>query len=112
MLKNVSAILCGLLMAAQSFAQQNIVFILADDLGYGDIGVHGQTKIKTPNIDALAREGARFTDFHAGAPVCSPSRSVLITGLHTGHTTVRGNATKQGGIAGNKGKSTVYRANL
>jgi arylsulfatase A-like enzyme len=113
-IKNISAVFSTLLITVQVFAQQppNIVFILADDLGYGDIGVQGQTKIKTPNIDALAREGARFTDFHAGAPVCSPSRSVLITGLHTGHTTVRGNATKQGGIAGNKGKSTVYRTNL
>lgn len=104
----------GLLIAASSFAQQtpNIIFILADDLGYGDIGVNGQKLIGTPNIDALAKEGIRFTDFYAGAPVCSPSRSVLITGLHTGHTTIRGNSTIRGGIAGNRGKRTVRRASL
>jgi len=98
-----------------SFAQQkklNVVFILADDLGYGDLGVYGQKWIQTPNIDHLAKEGMLFTDFYAGAPVCSPSRSVLLTGLHTGHTTIRGNATIRGGKAGKKGAQTVYRANL
>ncbi|QNL48265.1 arylsulfatase [Olivibacter sp. SDN3] len=90
----------------------NIIFILADDLGYGDLGIYGQQLIQTPNIDQLGREGIIFTDFYAGAPVCSPSRSVLLTGLHTGHTTIRGNATIEGGIAGKKGKQTVYRANL
>ncbi|MBB6235564.1 arylsulfatase A-like enzyme [Pedobacter sp. AK013] len=90
----------------------NIVFILADDLGYGDVGVYGQQKILTPNIDKLAKEGTQFTDFYAGAPVCSPSRGSILTGLHTGHATIRGNATEQGGIAGKKGKNVVYRANL
>lgn len=70
----------------------NIVFILADDLGYGDLGCYGQTLIQTPNIDRLAREGTRFMQFYAGAPVCAPSRNVLMTGQHTGHTTIRGNA--------------------
>jgi arylsulfatase A-like enzyme len=113
MFKKIKALAIGMLIAGQALAQKpNIVFILTDDLGYGDIGVNGQKLIQTPNIDALAREGVTFTDFHAGAPVCSPSRSVLITGLHTGHTTVRGNATKQGGLAGSKGKEKVYRANL
>jgi arylsulfatase A-like enzyme len=114
MLKKWSMLAAGLMIAASAFAQQspNIVFILADDLGYGDIGVHGQKLIRTPNIDALAREGVTFTDFYAGAPVCSPSRSVLITGLHTGHTRIRGNATIRGGVAGNKGKQTVRRASL
>src|SRR5690349_14761016 len=69
----------------------NIVFILADDLGYGHLGCYGQTKIKTPNIDALAKEGMRFTQHYAGGNVCAPSRSVLMTGLHTGHTPVRSN---------------------
>jgi arylsulfatase A-like enzyme len=69
----------------------NIVFILADDLGYGDLGCYGQTKIKTPNIDKLAAEGIRFTDCYAGSTVCAPSRCCLMTGLHTGHATVRGN---------------------
>ena len=99
---------------AQSTSKQkpNIVFILADDLGYGDVGVYGQKKILTPNIDQLAKEGTRFTDFYAGAPVCSPSRGSILTGLNTGHATIRGNATDQGGIAGKKGKNVVYRANL
>lgn len=70
----------------------NIIFILADDLGYGDIGCYGQTKIQTPNLDRMAAEGIRFTQFYAGSTVCAPSRSVLMTGLHTGHTRVRGNA--------------------
>lgn len=113
MLKKLSIWALTLLVGARAFGQTpNIVFILADDLGYGDIGVNGQKLIRTPNIDGLAKEGITFTDFHAGAPVCSPSRSVLITGLHTGHTTIRGNATIRGGIAGNKGKQTVRRANL
>jgi arylsulfatase A-like enzyme len=70
----------------------NIIFILADDLGYGDLGCYGQTKIKTPNIDRLAAEGMRFTDFYAGSTVCAPSRCALMTGLHTGHAYIRGNA--------------------
>lgn len=69
----------------------NIVIILADDLGYGDLSCYGQTKFQTPNIDQLAKEGIRFTQHYAGAPVCAPSRSVLLTSQHTGHTTVRGN---------------------
>ncbi len=69
----------------------NFIFILADDLGYGDLGCYGQTRIKTPNIDRLAAEGMRFTQFYAGSTVCAPSRSALMTGQHTGHTRVRGN---------------------
>ena len=70
----------------------NIIFILADDLGYGDLGCFGQKKVKTPNIDKLAREGMRFTQAYAGSTVCAPSRCTLMTGLHTGHCLVRGNA--------------------
>ncbi len=70
----------------------NFIFILADDLGYGDLGCYGQRTIKTPNIDRMAEEGVRFTQFYAGSTVCAPSRSSLMTGLHTGHTRVRGNA--------------------
>ncbi|HET7538149.1 MAG TPA: arylsulfatase [Candidatus Didemnitutus sp.] len=70
----------------------NVVFILADDLGYADVGCYGQKTIATPNIDRLAADGVRFTQFYAGSTVCAPSRSVLITGQHTGHTTIRGNA--------------------
>jgi arylsulfatase A len=73
----------------------NIIFIIADDLGYGDVGVNGQKKIETPNIDRLAKMGVRFSQFYAGTSVCAPSRSSLMTGLHTGHTPVRGNKTYQ-----------------
>ncbi len=69
----------------------NIIFILADDLGYGDLGITGQTKIATPNLDKLAKEGMLFTNHYTGTTVCAPSRSALMTGLHTGHTPVRGN---------------------
>lgn len=72
----------------------NIVFILADDLGYGELGCYGSKLIQTPNLDRMAAEGMKFTRFYAGSPVCAPSRSVLMTGLHTGHTRVRGNAGK------------------
>ena len=64
---------------------------MADDLGYGDLGCYGQQLIKTPNLDLMAREGTRFTDFYAGSTVCGPSRCSLLTGLHTGHARVRGN---------------------
>jgi arylsulfatase A-like enzyme len=70
----------------------NIIFILADDLGYGDLGCYGQRKIKTPNIDRLAAEGMRFTQCYAGSTVCAPSRCCLMTGVHTGHARIRGNA--------------------
>jgi arylsulfatase A-like enzyme len=69
----------------------NIIFVLADDLGYGDLGCYGQERIQTPNIDRMAAEGMRFTDHYAGCTVCAPSRCSLMTGLHTGHTYVRGN---------------------
>ena len=72
-------------------ARPNVIFILADDLGYGDAGCYGQKLIKTPNIDRLASEGLRFTQAYAGGPVCTPSRSVLMTGLHNGHTPARDN---------------------
>jgi uncharacterized sulfatase len=70
----------------------NIIFILADDLGYGDLGCYGQKNIETPHLDRLAAEGMRFTDFYAGCTVCAPSRCVLMTGYHMGHCYVRGNA--------------------
>lgn len=70
----------------------NIVLILADDLGYGELGCYGQKVIRTPYLDRMAQEGMRFTQFYAGATVCAPSRSVLMTGQHQGHTRVRGNA--------------------
>ena len=69
----------------------NIIYILADDLGYGELGVYGQEIIETPYIDALANDGMLFTDHYSGSPVCAPSRSVFMTGQHTGHTPIRGN---------------------
>jgi len=69
----------------------NIIFIMADDLGYADLGCYGQKFIKTPCVDRMAREGLKFTQCYTGAVVCAPSRSVLMTGQHTGHTRVRGN---------------------
>lgn len=73
-------------------AKPNVIFIMADDLGYGDLGCFGQTKIKTPRLDQMAAEGMKLTQFYAGATVCAPSRCVLMTGQHTGRCWVRGNA--------------------
>ncbi|MDZ7718327.1 MAG: arylsulfatase [Balneolaceae bacterium] len=69
----------------------NIIYILADDLGYADLGSYGQENIKTPNLDRMAEEGLRFTQHYSGSTVCAPARSVLMTGLHSGHAPVRGN---------------------
>src|SRR5210317_1241488 len=69
----------------------NIIYILADDLGFGDLSCYGQKKFSTPNIDKLATEGMLFTQHYSGSTVCAPSRSVLMTGQHTGHTYIRGN---------------------
>ncbi|MGG9963074.1 arylsulfatase [Ferruginibacter sp. SUN106] len=96
MLKIFTAIL--LLTALTTTAQKkspspNIIFILADDLGYADIGCYGQQKTETPNLDKLAKEGMRFTQFYSGSTVCAPARTTLMTGLHTGHTPIRGNKT-------------------
>ncbi|MBI1317580.1 MAG: sulfatase-like hydrolase/transferase [Candidatus Hydrogenedens sp.] len=81
--------LCGL--AAQAETPPNIIYIMADDLGYGDLGCYGQNTIKTPYIDAMASEGMRFTQAYAGSTVCAPSRCALMTGKHTGQAYVRGN---------------------
>ncbi|MFA5329327.1 MAG: arylsulfatase [Prolixibacteraceae bacterium] len=69
----------------------NIIYVLADDLGYGDLSCYGQKHFRTPNIDRMAAEGVKFTNHYAGCAVCAPSRSSLLTGLHTGHTPIRGN---------------------
>jgi uncharacterized sulfatase len=101
-MKKIILILSFTLMASVVFSGEkrpNIIFIMADDLGYGDLGCYGQKAIRTPNIDQLAKEGMRFSQCYAGSTVCAPSRSVLMTGQHTGHTTVRGNM----GIGGVKG---------
>ena len=72
-------------------SKPNIIYILADDLGYGDIGVYGQEKIETPNLDELASNGMIFTQHYTGAPVCAPARYMLLTGKHSGHSYIRGN---------------------
>ncbi len=83
-------------------AKPNVVFILADDLGYGDLGCYGQTRIATPNIDRLAADGIRFTQAYAGSTVCAPSRCCLMTGKHTGHASVRGNKKPELGLGKNE----------
>lgn len=86
----------GLLLPACLFgARPNIIYILADDLGYGDLGCYGQELIETPNIDRLRDEGMKFTNHHSGSTVCAPSRASLMTGLHSGHLWVRGNGNVQ-----------------
>lgn len=75
----------------EKVSKPNIIYILADDLGYGELGVYGQQKIKTPNIDALAKSGMLFTQHYSGSPVCAPSRYSLLTGKHTGNAEIRGN---------------------
>ncbi|TWI65421.1 arylsulfatase A-like enzyme [Pseudoduganella lurida] len=82
----------------------NIIFILADDMGWGDTAIYGSTKIRTPNIDRLAKSGMLFTQGYAGAPVCGPSRCALMTGQHTGHARIRDNTSVGGGRLGTKGK--------
>jgi len=81
----------GVMAASAPSRPPNIVLILADDLGYGELGCYGQKQIATPNLDRLAAEGIRFTQAYAGSTVCAPSRCALMTGLHTGHARVRGN---------------------
>lgn len=85
--------LCSIPICGQSgrHARPNIIYIYADDLGYGELGCYGQKKIRTPNLDRMAREGMRFTQHYAGAPVCAPSRAMLMTGKHAGHVYIRGN---------------------
>jgi arylsulfatase A-like enzyme len=78
-------------VALHAADKPNIIYILADDLGYGDLGCYGQKMLTTPHIDKLAAEGMKFTRHYAGSTVCAPSRCVLMTGLHTGHCRVRGN---------------------
>ncbi|MCD0462252.1 arylsulfatase [Roseiconus lacunae] len=81
----------GLTQQTEAASPPNIVFILADDLGYGELGCYGQEKIKTPNIDRLASQGVRFLDHYTGAPVCAPARCTLMTGQHLGHAEIRTN---------------------
>lgn len=86
-----------LALACRAAERPNIVFILADDLGYGELGCYGQQKIRTPNLDRLAQQGMRFTAHYSGAPVCAPARCTLLTGRHTGHAQIRGNKQMKAG---------------
>ena len=87
----IGSTVAGLLSAkAEELRPPNLIYILADDLGYGDIGPYGQAWIATPHLDQLAREGIRFTDHYSGGPACASSRAAWMTGRHTGHTRVRG----------------------
>jgi arylsulfatase A len=88
--------LCSAVAASDRADRPNIVMIVADDLGYAELGCYGQEKIKTPRLDELAREGMRFTQFYSGSPVCAPSRCTLMTGKHTGHAAVRDNRNPPG----------------
>ncbi|MBE7539223.1 MAG: arylsulfatase [Opitutaceae bacterium] len=93
MSRRLAVLWCLLLAAAAALSarQPNVIFILADDLGYGDIGPFGQKLIKTPSLDRMAAEGARYTQSYTGATVCAPSRCSLMTGFHNGHAAIRGN---------------------
>ena len=91
----VAALIQVVPVSAASANRPNIILILADNLGYGDLGCYGQRRIKTPRLDRMAGEGMRFTQFYAGATICAPSRCVLMTGLHSGHCRIRGNHTNQ-----------------
>lgn len=77
--------------ASAECSRPNIIFIMCDDMGYGDLGCYGQQRIETPNLDRMASQGMRFTQAYAGSPVSAPSRASFMTGQHTGHTHVRGN---------------------
>lgn len=103
---------CYYAAGQQKDARPNIIFILADDMGYGDLSCYGNKIIQTPNIDKLAAEGIRFTQAYAGSAVSSPSRCALLTGKHTGHTTVRDNFAKKGGLPGLKNGNPIRRMHL
>jgi len=100
--------------------QPNIILIMADDLGWQELGCYGQKKIKTPHIDKLAAEGMRFMQFYAGSAVCAPSRCNLMTGKHGGHAYIRNNLSVKSGIKGifggqfplPRGESGIARCNL
>ncbi|MET0649778.1 MAG: arylsulfatase, partial [Pyrinomonadaceae bacterium] len=108
--RSCAAVLCASLVACAALALArgagaqarrgesrrgpNVILVVADDLGYGDLGAYGQRRIRTPNLDRMAREGVRFTDAYAPSPVCAPSRASFMTGLHQGHARIRGNMNR------------------
>ena len=90
--KTTFSLIFLLLLTSLSAAQKpNVIYILADDLGYGDVGAFGQKDIRTPNLDKMAAQGIKLVQHYSGSTVCAPSRSTLMTGLHTGNTPIRGN---------------------
>ncbi len=100
----VPLLVAGSLFVASSWAQPNIIFVMADDLGYADLSCYGQKAFRTPNLDLMAAEGMRFTQAYSGCTVCAPARSTLMTGQHMGHTSVRSNT---GGVPLLDGDVTV-----
>ncbi|WP_406684590.1 sulfatase-like hydrolase/transferase [Seonamhaeicola sp. MEBiC1930] len=90
-LGSISSISCSSKFQSKISNHPNIIILLADDMGYGELGTYGQEIIQTPFLDSLANQSMRFTDFYAGTSVCGPSRASLMTGKHTGHTNIRGN---------------------
>lgn len=92
-------------------ARPNIIYIYADDLGYGELGAYGQKRIRTPHLDRMAREGMRFTQHYAGTPVCAPSRYMLMTGSHAGHAYIRGNYELGGFLDAEEGGQMPIPAN-
>lgn len=97
----------GAVAASAADNRPNIIYIMCDDMGYGDLGCYGQKYISTPHIDSLARQGVRFTQAYAGSPVSAPSRASLMTGQHTGHCEVRGNKEYWRGV-----DTVMYGANV
>ena len=95
-MKTVPVLLILIANAAIAFADDkpNVIFILADDLGYGSVGAYGQNKILTPHIDQLAKDGMKFTDHYSGQTVCTPSRAALMLGQHMGHCSVKRNGER------------------
>ncbi len=94
-LRNLTGLVLGLVgLSCAEPVRPNIIYILADDMGFGDLGCYGQEVIQTPNIDTLCGEGMKFTNHHSGSTVCAPSRACLMTGQHTGHVWVRANGKK------------------
>ena len=101
----VASVICAGSVANASIPERpNIIFIMADDLGYHDLGSYGQELILTPRLDLLAEQGIRFTDVYAGSTVCAPARSALMTGHHVGNTIIRGNFPAVGGVVDMNGR--------
>lgn len=95
MKRSLVLVLFGLVAVGQAAEKPNVIYIIADDLGYGDLSSYGQTKFQTPNIDAIAKKGMVFKQHYSSAPVCAPARGALMTGHHVGHGAVRGNSEVQ-----------------